>query len=128
MSGDCQLQATVTKYNGFVDAGKDTEFGKPMPLSKIAKPPFYGAKASLIRHTQRNGLRVNSKSQVLEQSDQRDGFKPVSVDQEKAIPHLYAAGELGNALGWRRPHNSLGHYTTAARIAGENGAKETPLT
>jgi succinate dehydrogenase/fumarate reductase flavoprotein subunit len=123
-----KLQATVTKFNGFADAGKDAEFGKPMPLSKIAKPPFYGAKASLIRHTQRNGLRVNSKSQVLEQSDQRDGFKPVSVDQEKAIPRLYAAGELGNALGWRRPHNSLGHYTTAARIAGENGAKETPLT
>jgi succinate dehydrogenase/fumarate reductase flavoprotein subunit len=123
-----KLQATITKYNGFVDAGKDADFGKPMPLSKIVKPPFYGAKANLIRHTQRNGLRVNTKSQVIEQSDQKDGLKPVSIDQEKVIPHLYAAGELGNALGWRRPHNSLGHYTTAARIAGENAAKEKPLT
>lgn len=121
------LQATVNKYNGFVDGGKDADFGKPMPLSKIATPPFYGAKASLIRHTQRNGLRVNTKSQVLEQADQKNGLKPVSIDQEKAIPHLYAAGEVGNALGWRRPHNSLGHYTTAARIAGENAAKEKSL-
>ncbi len=122
-----KLQETINKYNGFVDAGKDADFGKPMPLSKIATPPFYGAKLSLIRHTQRNGLRVNTKSQVLEQADQKNGQKPVSIDQEKAISHLYAAGELGNALGWRRVHNSLGHYTTAARIAGENAAKETPL-
>ncbi|MBI4787684.1 MAG: FAD-dependent oxidoreductase [Chloroflexi bacterium] len=122
-----KLQETINKYNGFVDAGKDTDFGKPMPLSKIAKPPFYAAKASVIRHTQRNGLRVNTKSQVLEQADQMNGQKAVSIDQEKTIPHLYAAGELGNALGWRRVHNSLGHYTTAARIAGENAAKETGL-
>ena len=122
-----KLQETITKYNGFVDAGKDADFGKPMPMFKIAKPPFYGTKVSLIRHTQRNGLRVNTKSQVIEQSDQRDGSKPASIDQEKVIPHLYAAGELGNALGWRRPHNSLGHYTTAARWAGMNAAKETPV-
>ncbi|MEI6874079.1 MAG: FAD-binding protein [Spirochaetota bacterium] len=121
------LEATITKYNGFADVGKDADFNKPMPLTKIAKPPFYAAKASMIRHTQRNGLRVNSKSQVLSQADQKNGAKPVSIDQEKAIPHLYAAGELGNALGWRRVHNSLGHYTTAARIAGENAAVENPL-
>jgi succinate dehydrogenase/fumarate reductase flavoprotein subunit len=123
-----KLQATITKYNGFVDAGKDADFAKPMPFTKIVKPPFYGLKLSLIRHTQRNGLRVNTKSQVIEQSDLKDGLKPVSIDQEKVIPHLYAAGELGNALGWRRVHNTLGHYTTAARIAGENAVKETPVT
>ena len=122
-----KLKATITKYNGFVGAGKDADFGKPMPLSKIAKPPFYGAKGSLIRHTQRNGLRVNTKSQVLEQADQKSSGQAVSIDKEKVIPGLYAAGECGNALGWRRPHNSLGHYTTAARIAGENAAKESGL-
>jgi succinate dehydrogenase/fumarate reductase flavoprotein subunit len=127
------LEETVDRYNGFVDAQEDEDFGKPMPMYKIATPPFYAAKASLIRHTQRNGLRVNTKSQVIEQSDQRDGYSgraedgSISVDDEKVIPHLYAAGECGNALGWRRPHNSLGHYATAARIAGENAADETPL-
>ena len=128
------FQATVSKYNGFVDAGVDEDFGKPLPLNKIQTPPFYAAKASLIRHTQRNGLRVNTKSQVLEQSDQIDGYsgvsegKSISIDAEKVIPRLYAAGETGNALGWRRPHNSLGHYATAARIAGENAAKETRMS
>ena len=127
------LQETVNRYNGFVDAGVDEDFGKPMPMYKIQTPPFFAAKASLIRHTQRNGLRVNTKSQVIDQTDQRDGYSgvsedgSVSIDAEKVIPRLYAAGELGNVLGWRRPHNSLGHYTTAARWAGENAAKETPL-
>ena len=104
-----------------------------MPLYKIATPPFYGAKASVVRHTQRNGMRVNTKSQVLEQSDQLTGYSgtaidgSISIDEEKVIPGLYAAGECGDALGWRRVHNSVAHYITAARIAGENAAKETPL-
>jgi hypothetical protein len=127
------LQATINRYNGFVDAGVDADFGKPLPLFKVVKPPFFAAKASLIRHTQRNGLRVNTRSQVLEQADQGAGYVGlakdigISIDAEKAIPHLYAAGELGNMLGWRRPHNSLGHYISAARIAGENAAKETSV-
>jgi hypothetical protein len=119
------FQATITKFNGFVDAGKDDDFGRPMPLFKIAKPPFFAAKATLKRHTQRNGVRVNTKSQVIEQSDQKDGLTAVSIDQEKVIPHLYAAGETGDNLGFRRVHNSLAHYVTTARIAGENAAKET---
>lgn len=129
---EAELEATINRYNGFVDAGEDADFGKPMPMSKIATPPFYGLKASLIRHTQRNGVRVNTKSQVIEQSDQMAGYNgtstdgSISIDQERVIPHLYAAGELGNVMGWRRPHGSLGNYTTAARIAGENVAKETP--
>jgi succinate dehydrogenase/fumarate reductase flavoprotein subunit len=126
-----ELQKTIDGYNGFVDAGVDEDFGKPMPMFKIATPPFYAAKASLIRHTQRNGLRVNTKSQVLEQADQIDGYNgtaidsSISIDDEKVIPHLYAAGELGNSMGFRRIHNSVAHYITASRLAGINAAKET---
>src|ERR1700691_6109859 len=35
------LAATVTRYNSFVDAGKDSDFRKPKPLYKIAKQQFY---------------------------------------------------------------------------------------
>lgn len=121
------LKATVDQYNADADEGEDSVFGKPGPLNKIATPPFYGAKASLIRHTQRNGVRVNTKSQVIDGWAAIDNpLEPAaSIDDEPVIPHLYAAGELGDALGWRRVHNSLGHYTTAARNAGANAAKET---
>ena len=49
------LAATVARYNAFVDAGKDADFGKPKPLYKIAKPPFYAAWATPVdpRHPRR---------------------------------------------------------------------------
>lgn len=123
------LVATVEGYNAAVDAGVDEGFGKANLDTKIESAPFYGFKASLIRHTQRNGLRVNTKSQVIDGwADLEDVSVPVaSIDDEPVIPHLYAAGELGNVLGWRRVHNSLGHYTTAARNAGQNAALEEPI-
>lgn len=126
-----KLQATIQRYNGFVDAGVDQDFGKAGPLSKIETGPFYAFKASLIRHTQRNGLRVNTKSQVIDGNASYyvadDRTKAKSIDNEPVIPRLYAAGELANSLGWRRPHNSLGHYTTVARNAGAGAAAEKAL-
>ncbi len=123
------LEATVSRYNGFVDAGKDADFGKPTPLYKIATPPFYAARAAGLRHTQRNGLRINSKARVLELSDNWDGVVATrSIDQERVIPHLYAAGECSNVLGWRRPHGTMGIYATLGRFAGQSAAKEKPWT
>ncbi|MDR0514697.1 MAG: FAD-dependent oxidoreductase [Coriobacteriaceae bacterium] len=126
-----KLQSTIERYNGFADSGTDEDFGKKGPLTKIETGPFYAFKASLIRHTQRNGLRVNTKSQVIDgnadyyTAADRTVAKP--IDSEPVIPRLYAAGELANSLGWRRPHNSLGHYTTVARNAGMGAAGEKPL-
>ena len=40
------LRQTVARYNTFVEAGADTDFDKPKPLYKIAKPPFYAAWAT----------------------------------------------------------------------------------
>lgn len=127
------LKASIERYNGFVDAGKDEDFGKPDLAFKIATPPFYGLKASLIRHTQRNGVRVNTKAQVIAEAAQITGYdctasgKFCELADETVIPHLYAAGELSNIMGWRRCHGSLGNYATFARIAAENAVKETPL-
>ncbi|MEG0376002.1 MAG: FAD-dependent oxidoreductase [Raoultibacter sp.] len=121
-----ELKATIETYNAYVDGGVDEEFGRTEMPAKIMTPPFYAGRASLIRHTGRNGLRVNSKSQVIDGTAMLD-TKVVSVNEEPVIPHLYAAGECGNSLGYRRPHNSLGHYATAAMISGENVALEEPL-
>jgi hypothetical protein len=40
------LEATVARFNGFVDAGKDDDFDRPKPLYKIPNGPFYAAWAT----------------------------------------------------------------------------------
>ena len=117
------LNATITRYNGFVDAGQDDDFGKPKPANKIANRPLYAVKLGMLRHTQRNGIRVNTKSQVLDRSDQLVS-KGVPIDQEKTIPHLYAAGECANYLGHYHSHGTLGIYSFYGRVAGKNAAAE----
>ncbi len=120
------LAATIEKYNGFVDAGADADFGKPLPLYKLGVAPFFAAKLNLIRHTQVGGVRINTKTQVLDRADTVGTALP--VDQMKTIPHLYATGEVaGGSLGWRRVHNKIGHYISFARIAGMNAAAEEVL-
>jgi len=74
------LIATVARYNSFVDAGKDGDFGKPTPRYKIATPPFYAAWATPVIHDTRAGLRINARCQVVDM-------------RGEAIPGLYCAGE-----------------------------------
>jgi len=51
------LEATVARYNSFVDAGEDKDFGKPTPRHKIATPPFFAAWSTPVLHDTRAGLR-----------------------------------------------------------------------
>ena len=74
------LVDTVARYNSFVEAGKDADFGKPKPLYKIAKPPFYAAWATPVIHDTRAGLRINARCQVIDMKGE-------------AIPGLYCGGE-----------------------------------
>jgi succinate dehydrogenase/fumarate reductase flavoprotein subunit len=74
------LVDTVTRYNLFVDTGKDADFGKPKPLHKIAKPPFYAAWATPVIHDTRAGLRINARCQVIDMKGE-------------VIPGLYCGGE-----------------------------------
>ncbi|MBO0717650.1 MAG: FAD-binding protein, partial [Rhizobiales bacterium] len=60
------LTKTVARYNSFVDAGKDADFGKPAPRYKIARPPFYAAWATPVIHDTRAGLRINARCQVID--------------------------------------------------------------
>jgi succinate dehydrogenase/fumarate reductase flavoprotein subunit len=74
------LTETVARYNAFVDAGKDGDFGKPAPRYKIATPPFYAAWATPVIHDTRAGLRINARCQVIDMKGE-------------AIPGLYCGGE-----------------------------------
>jgi succinate dehydrogenase/fumarate reductase flavoprotein subunit len=124
------LQATVLRYNSLADARKDSDFGKPAPFKRIASPPFYAIKMALMKHTRRNGIRVNTHGQVLDRSDfigDMAASPRNSVDEESVIPRLYAAGECANYLGRSHGHGTLGIYSFYGRIAGKNAAAESQL-
>ncbi len=101
------LEATVARYNSFVDAGKDEDFGKPTPKYKIAKPPFYAAWATPVVHDTRAGLRINAKCQVQEMSG-------------RVIPGLYCGGESAGGFS----EHGLARATCQGYIAGRNAAAE----
>jgi len=101
------LQDTVAKYNCFVDAGQDTDFGKPAPKYKIATPPFYAAWSTPIVHDTRAGLRINARCQVMD----FDG---------NVIPGLYCGGESAGGFSL----HGLARCITQGRIAGKNAAAE----
>jgi len=101
------LRATVERYNSFVDAGKDADFGKPTPKYKIQKPPFYAGWATPNVHDTRSGLRINAKCQVLDMNGQ-------------VIPGLYCGGESAGGFN----QHGLGRCTTQGYVAGINAAAE----
>jgi hypothetical protein len=102
------LQATVERYNAFVDAGADADFGKPMPKYKIRTPPFYAAWATPVVHDTRAGLRINAKCQVIDMN----GI---------VIPGLYCAGESAGGFN----QHGMGRCATQGYISGMNAAAES---
>lgn len=105
------LVATVRRYNSFVDAGKDGDFGKTAPKFKIQTPPFYAAWSTPCAHDCLSGLRINGRAQVIDWSG-------------AVIPGLYCAGE--SAGGFMQ--HGLAKCLTFGRIAGREAARSTPRT
>jgi succinate dehydrogenase/fumarate reductase flavoprotein subunit len=101
------LEATVARFNGFVDSGVDSDFDRPKPLYKIAKAPFYAAWATPVLHDTRSGLRINGKCQVQDMHG-------------KTIPGLYSCGETAGGFS----EHGLARATCQGRIAGLNAAAE----
>jgi succinate dehydrogenase/fumarate reductase flavoprotein subunit len=97
------LEATVARYNSFVDKGVDEDFEKPNPRYKIQRPPFYCAWSTPVIHDTRAGLRINGKSQV------------VDVGGE-IIPGLYCGGESAGGFSM----HGLARATCQGFIAGSN--------
>ncbi len=102
------LEATVARYNSFVDAGEDPDFDKPAPKYRIQTPPFYAAWATPVIHDTRAGLRINAKCQVVDFSG-------------NVIPGLYCGGESAGGFSM----HGLARCAVQGRIAGMNAAAET---
>ncbi len=80
------LQAEVAKYNAFVAAGADTEFGRAALPAPIAEPPFYAIENHPVTLITFSGV------------DTDDDLR-VRTDAGTVIDGLYAVGEvLGAAV------------------------------
>jgi hypothetical protein len=101
------LLGSVTRYNAFVEAGRDFDFGKPRPLHRIAKPPFYAAWATPVLHDTRAGLRINARCQVVDMNG-------------AVIPGLYCGGESAGGFTM----HGLARATCQGYIAGKNAVLE----
>lgn len=122
------LEATLKKYNEYAVAGVDKDFERPAPMNAIKTGPFYAARIMFGTHDQSAGMRVNSKMQVLDQTLQAEAGSGPSVarDEERVIPHLYAAGEVnGGLFGADRGSGKMGSYLIQGRFAGKNAVKES---
>ena len=101
------LTDTVARYNSFVDAGKDADFGKPKPLYRIEKPPFYAAWATPVIHDTRAGLRINARCQVIDM-------------RGEVIAGLYCGGEFAGGFSM----HGLPRAVCQGFIAGRNAAAQ----
>ncbi|MGV8082322.1 MAG: FAD-binding protein [Coriobacteriia bacterium] len=72
--------AEVERYNGFVESGTDSDFGKNMlGTTKIEKAPFYAFRVEPRPYVTLGGVKTDVDSRVLDTDN-------------KPIPGLYAAG------------------------------------
>jgi len=102
------LEQTVARYNSFVDAGKDADFGKPAPKYKIQTPPFYAAWSTPCIHDCVSGLRINAKAQVIDLHG-------------RVIPGLYCGGESAGGFN----QHGLAKCLVFGRIAGREAARSS---
>ncbi len=109
------LQSTVSSYNEFVQAGEDTEFGRPADYLKkeIGEGPYYLVEQKPRFATTMGGLVVNTNLQVMNTS-------------EEVIPGLFAAGEVvGGVMGDDSPSGANNAWAlTAGKLSAEAVAAE----
>ncbi|GAX06342.1 fumarate reductase flavoprotein subunit [Secundilactobacillus pentosiphilus] len=110
------LVKSVKTYNDYVAKHKDFEFGKEsFRLEPVDKAPYYGAIVGGRLLATLDGLRVNTRMQVLDKNDH-------------AIAGLYAAGNCSGGFFWGSypdhvPGLTASHALTFGRLAGQDAAK-----
>jgi fumarate reductase flavoprotein subunit len=112
---DSTLQATVDRYNGFVKAGNDADFGRSADYLKkaIGNGPYYIVEQKPRFATTMGGLVINTKLQVMNTSN-------------KVISGLFAAGEVvGGVMGDDSPSGANNAWAlTSGKLSAEAVAGE----
>lgn len=113
-----KVQATVERYNGFCEAGKDEDCGCPADKMVPVTGPFYAAPIMVSTSVTMGGFKTDERAQALRLT------RPANGSATEPIGGLYAAGvvcEWNCAAG-----ATVLSAMTMGRIAGKNAAAETP--
>lgn len=108
-----ELEKTMNTWNESVTNKKDSQFGRTTGMdNQLNKAPYYAIPVAPGIHYTMGGVKINTKTQVLKKNG-------------KAIPGLYAAGEVTGGLhGYNRiGGNSVADVVIFGRDAGEQAAK-----
>jgi len=110
---DPKLEETVKKYNEYTSTGIDAEFGRSMEgLTPIATAPYYAMPLVPCLLNTQGGPKRNKDARILDLED-------------KPIPRLYSAGELGSMYSFLyNGGGNVGETMAFGRIAGRNAAAE----
>ena len=103
---------TMEKWNGYVEAKNDPDFGRTSFANPLNTAPYYAIKVTAGVHHTMGGLKINTNTEVLK----ADG---------SVIPGLFAAGEVtGGVHGANRlGGNAVADFTVFGRIAGAAASK-----
>ncbi|WP_130851114.1 FAD-binding protein [Lactiplantibacillus mudanjiangensis] len=106
------LTQTVTDFNTFAAQGRDYAYGRQADsMTAFGDGPYYAAALTHDILNTQGGPRRNAQAEILD-SDQRP------------IPHLYGAGELGGICANQyQGGGNLAECLIFGKIAGENAAK-----
>ncbi|BDH45556.1 flavocytochrome c [Salmonella enterica subsp. enterica serovar Choleraesuis] len=107
-----QLLATLERYNGFVEAQNDTDFGRTTALrNPINAGPFYAIRIAPGVHHTMGGVTINTETEVLN-------------TEHQVIPGAYAAGEVAGGIhgGNRIGGNAVADIIIFGTLAGQQAA------
>ena len=98
---------TMEKWNGYVEAKNDPDFGRTSFANPLNTAPYYAVKVTAGVHHTMGGLKINAITEVLN-------------EKGEVIPGLFAAGEVtGGVHGANRlGGNAVADFTVFGRIAG----------
>ena len=103
------LRDTIARFNGMVERGEDTEFGRfrggQKPPGTIGKPPFYAVQFFPMTRKNMGGVAIDLQARVLNRAGQ-------------PVPGLFASGEITGSVGINGSHGMDGAFLGPAILTG----------
>ncbi|MCE7901925.1 MAG: FAD-dependent oxidoreductase [Gammaproteobacteria bacterium PRO9] len=115
-----ELERTVQRFNGFVDRGKDEDFGRlgpgmRMPPPAVRQPPFYAIQLYPMTRQSMGGISVDHDTRVLSRAT------------GQPLTGLYAVGEVTGVAGLNGSFGGSGGFMGPSLLMGRMAGRQAAL-